>query len=81
MRATATPRFARELLDHPPHITSAAGRALPLASLSRLSIAFLSRAPNRALVSGTAARPAGPEEFAFLFEQQRDRWRAFGPAE
>jgi hypothetical protein len=79
--AVATPHFAHYLLDHPPRVLGAAGRALPRASLSRLSIDRLPRAPDRALISGTAVRRSGPEEFSFLFELQHHRWRVLGSAE
>lgn len=81
IKAAATPHFARDLLDHPPRFSGATTR-LPLrSSLTRLSIDYLSRNPDRALVTGSATRPTGPEEFSFLFERQRRRWRALGPAE
>lgn len=80
IRSAATRAFSDDLLGQPPRLPSGSKAPSP-ASLSRLSIDHLSNDPARALVAGIAARPGGPEEFAFLFEAQRGHWLAVGPAE
>jgi hypothetical protein len=80
IRSTATRTFADDLLGQPPRVSPGSG-ALSPASLARLSIDILSSDPGRALVTGTATRPGGREEFAFLFEAQRGHWVAVAPAE
>jgi hypothetical protein len=77
LRATSSPAFHRELLANRPDPA-----ALPApAELTRLSLVGLSGRPPRALVSGSARRPSGSEEFAFLFKRRGGRWLAAGAAE
>lgn len=78
LRAAATPGFVAELLAAPPRRPP--GRAPP-AVLGRLSIAVVSVAPPRALISGSARRGRRPEPFSFLFEARDGAWLASGPGE
>jgi hypothetical protein len=77
LRATSSPSFHHELLTDRP---DPAAPSAP-AKLTRLSVIVLSRRPPRALVSGSARRRGGSEEFAFLFERRGGRWLAAGAAE
>ena len=79
LRASATSGFARELEAAPPRPV---GRRSPAtARIERLDISFLSGSAGRALLSGVARRPDGPEEFSFLFARRGHRWQAVGAAE
>lgn len=79
LRAFAAPAFARQLLARPPRAT---GRALPgPVQLRRIDVFFLTASARRALLSGVARRPSGPEEFSFLFARQGTRWLAIGPGQ
>lgn len=77
LRATAGADYAARLLAMP----ATPGLDAPEARGLRLSLVLLSRRPGRALLTGSALRGAGREEFAFLFELRQGRWRATGPAE
>ncbi len=78
LRGAATPGFAAELLAAPPRRPPVSS---PPAVLGRLSIAFVSVAPPRALIGGSARRGHRPEPFSFLFEAREGAWLASGPGE
>jgi hypothetical protein len=78
LRSRASHRFSAELLARPPHGLRASP---PSARISRLRVALLSRAPGRALISGSARRGGRLEQFSFLFEARRGAWRCVGPGE
>jgi hypothetical protein len=79
IRLGATAAFARELAAAPPrHLDRTAPEA---ARIERIDISFLSGSARRALLSGVASRPDGPEEFSFLFALRSGRWLAIGAAE
>jgi hypothetical protein len=78
LRAAATPGFVAELLSAPPR---GPPRRAPAAVLGRLSIAVVSVAPPRALISGFARRGHRPEPFSFLFEARDGAWLASGAGE
>jgi len=78
LRATATPRFAAELLSAPPWRPP---RSYPAPATSRLSIRAVSVSPPRALVEGSARRGRQTEPFSFLFEARDGAWLASGPGE
>lgn len=75
LRATATPGFAAELLRAPPHLWAAPSRP---ALLLRLSIAYFSPNPPRALITGSARRGENDEQFSFLFKARAGTWLASG---
>jgi hypothetical protein len=77
LRATSSPAFHHELLANRPDPAALSAAA----KLTRLSAVGLSGHPPRALVSGSARRRGGKEEFAFLFERREGRWLAAGAAE
>lgn len=78
LRASATPHFARELLASPRPSDSASHSP---ARIERIDLSFLAASGRRALLTGVAQRPDGPEEFAFAFERRGGRWLATGAAE
>jgi hypothetical protein len=79
LRASAIPAFMRQLEAAP---ARRLGRQRPTsARLERLDVSFLTGSARRALLSGVARRPDGPEEFSFLFALRSGRWRALGAAE
>jgi hypothetical protein len=78
LRATAGSTFLVELLARPPHQISGLP---PIARIVRLRITHLSPVPPRALLSGSARRGARLEQFSFLLELERGRWRVVGPGE
>lgn len=76
---TATPAFARDLLADQGRQAGPAPAAS--ARIDRIDLSFLTTSGRRALVTGLARRPDGPEEFAFVFERRGGRWLAVGAAE
>lgn len=77
LRASATPAFSAELLAAPPR----PARRLRRARIISLSTHLLSSRPPEALVSGSAGRPGGREQFSFLFARPGQRWLAAGAGE
>jgi hypothetical protein len=78
IRAGAIPSFAREILGRPPPLSTEESDKAPLRSLH---VRRLPGRPDLALVSGSARRPSGPEQFAFLFARREGRWFALAPGE
>jgi hypothetical protein len=75
--ASGTSAFARELEGAP---VRGIGHH-SAARIDRLDVTFLNTSAQRALLSGVARRPDGPEEFSFLFGRRDGRWLVLGAAE
>jgi hypothetical protein len=73
LRAHATGRFAGYLLAATPR---APVSILRRARIVALHVVPVSLFPPRAAVTGSATRPAGPEQLSFLFECRSGRWLA-----
>jgi hypothetical protein len=76
---STTAAFARDLEAAPARRLTR--RPFEAARIERLEVSFLTASAHRALLSGTARRRDGPEEFSFLFALRGGRWRALGVAE
>ena len=75
LRGMVSEPFAAQLLSRAPRLRASQAPA----RLRRLSVIFLTA--RKAVISGSALRPDGVEQFSFLFELRSGRWRAVGPAE
>jgi hypothetical protein len=80
LRASATPRFARQLLAAPPRPSPSGPTALP-ARLGALEVSVLSPDASRVLVSGKARRGPSPEQFSFVFVHVAGGWLASAPGQ
>jgi hypothetical protein len=79
IRASATRRFARQLLLEPPR--PAGRRSRGAAHVTSLHIDPVPGRADLALASGDARRAEGPEPFSFLFARRDGRWLAVAPGE
>ncbi len=76
LQAGAAPDFAAQLLASRPR--PPAEGFPPAAVLSQLHVVPLPGTPPRAVLSGSARRRDGEEEFSFVFARHRGQWLAVG---
>lgn len=80
LRASATPRFARQLLDSPPRSSPSGPSTLP-ARLEALEVAVVTSDASRVVVSGEARRGPASEQFSFVFVHVAGGWLASAPGQ
>lgn len=79
LRASATPRFAHELLAAPPRAPPG-GFPSP-AAIGTIAVAFVSVLPPRVVVSAAGQRVGTAEQLSFVFERRGSIWLASGPGQ
>jgi hypothetical protein len=80
LRATATPRFARQLLAAPPRPPTSGPSQLP-ARLEALEVTVVTADASRVVVSGEARRGPASEQFSFVFVRAAGSWLASAPGQ